>query len=252
MTATATAITDISKLGHDEFMALAATEYERTLDLLRALEPAAWETHVPDCPAWNVRQLMCHQLGAAESHASVREAMRQDRAAKRTAKARGMDYIDAWTANQVEARGHLSPDEIVAAAEEVFGRALRGRTKTPALIRRVPMKFPEPIGRRMPLGYLIDTIGNRDMWMHRVDISRAVGRDLVITPDHDGRLVADVVKEWADLHGEPFDLVLTGPAGGHYVGGEGGEAIEIDAVEFCRILSGRDEGTGLLDQPVPF
>jgi hypothetical protein len=32
----------------------------------------------------------------------------------------------------------------------------------------------------------------------------------------------------------------------------GGEGVTCDAVEFCRILSGRATGTGLLAQPVPF
>jgi hypothetical protein len=37
-----------------------------------------------------------------------------------------------------------------------------------------------------------------------------------------------------------------------YVAGDGGEYIELDAVEFCRILSGRAKGTGLLSTEVPF
>jgi hypothetical protein len=26
-----------------------------------------------------------------------------------------------------------------------------------------------------------------------------------LTPQHDGRLVADIVAEWASIHGEPFE-----------------------------------------------
>jgi hypothetical protein len=102
------------------------------------------------------------------------------------------------------------------------------------------------------LGYLFETILTRDPWMHRVDIARATGREVVLTPEHDGRIVADVIAEWARRHGQPFTLELTGPIGGTFVGGEGGEHITIDAVELCRILSGRAEGTGLLAHPVPF
>jgi hypothetical protein len=47
-------------------------------------------------------------------------------------------------------------------------------------------------------------------------------------------------------------LLLTGPAGGSYVKGTGGTDLELDAVEFCRILSGRAPGAGLLTQFVPF
>jgi hypothetical protein len=70
------------------------------------------------------------------------------------------------------------------------------------------------------LGYLLETILTRDPWMHRVDIARATGRDLVLTPDHDGRIVADVVAEWARRHGQPFTLELTGPIGATYVNGD--------------------------------
>ena len=88
--------------------------------------------------------------------------------------------------------------------------------------------------------------------MHRVDIARATGREIVLTPEHDGRIIADVVAEWARRHGQPFTLTLTGPAGGAFVAGDGGDPITIDAVEFCRILAGRADGAGLLTQEVPF
>ena len=102
------------------------------------------------------------------------------------------------------------------------------------------------------MSYLLDVILTRDPWMHRVDISRATSRPLVLTPEHDGRIVADVAAEWARRHGRPFRLELTGPAGGTFVNGDGGEDIRLDAVEFSRILSGRAAGTGLLTQEVPF
>lgn len=103
------------------------------------------------------------------------------------------------------------------------------------------------------MGYLLHVILTRDPWMHRVDIARATGRELVLTPDHDGRIIADVVAEWARRHGQPFKLTLTGPAGGAFLSGDGaGERIAIDAVEFCRMLSGRAQGRGLLSQAVPF
>ncbi|MFA9563321.1 MAG: hypothetical protein ACERLM_01235, partial [Acidimicrobiales bacterium] len=66
-------------------------------------------------------------------------------------------------------------------------------------------------------------------------------------------LVAEVAAEWARRHGRPHRLVLTGPAGGTFSSGDpDAETIELDAVEFCRILSGRAEGPGLLATTVPF
>ena len=73
---------------------------------------------------------------------------------------------------------------------------------------------------------------------------------------HDGRIVAAAVAEWARRHGQPVSLQLNGSAGGRFVfgGPAGSSAQELtpDAVEFCRIHSGRGEGTGLLAQEVPF
>ncbi len=92
----------------------------------------------------------------------------------------------------------------------------------------------------------------RDTWMHRIDLARAVGADLDLDGLHDGRIVADVAAEWARRHGRPCTLTLTGPAGGTYTIGTNGQALELDAVEFCRILSGRADGDGLLAQDVPF
>jgi hypothetical protein len=98
----------------------------------------------------------------------------------------------------------------------------------------------------------MDRIYTRDAWMHRIDLARATGRPLVLTPDHDGRLMADVVAEWASAHGRPFRLVLTGPAGGAWTDGDGGAGLTLDAVEFARTASGRVAGTGLLAHQVPF
>jgi hypothetical protein len=101
-------------------------------------------------------------------------------------------------------------------------------------------------------GYLFETILTRDTWMHRIDTSEATGRSLVLTADHDGVLVADIVPEWAGRHGDPFSLHLTGPAGGTWSVGTGGEELELDAVLFVRTLSGRAPGSGLLAVQVPF
>jgi hypothetical protein len=91
----------------------------------------------------------------------------------------------------------------------------------------------------------------RDVWAHRIDIHAAIGRPMQLTADHDGRLVADIVAEWADIHGEPFELVLDGPAGGKFTQGAAGGRVEIDALDFIRTLSGRLPGAGVLSNPLP-
>ncbi len=66
------------------------------------------------------------------------------------------------------------------------------------------------------LGYVLDVLGLRDPWMHRVDLARATGRPLVLGA-HDREIVAQVV---ADLgrgwDGPPVLLELAGPAGGRH------------------------------------
>ena len=65
-----------------------------------------------------------------------------------------------------------------------------------------------------PLKSLLDVGFTRDVWAHRIDICAATGRAMELTADHDGRLVADMVAEWATIHAQPFQLtarVRTGP-----------------------------------------
>ena len=83
-------------------------------------------------------------------------------------------------------------------------------------------------------------------------MSRAIQRDATLSHDHDGRIVADVVAEWARRHGQPFTITLAGSAGERCTAGTGGAQLELDAIEFCRNLSGRSRGAGLLATRVPF
>lgn len=95
------------------------------------------------------------------------------------------------------------------------------------------------------IAYLDDIIYTRDTWMHRLDTCRALGIEPELTSAHDGAIVADIVREWALRHGQRFGLILRGPAGGEF-GSPDGETIDLDAVEFCRLLSGRGSAQGLL------
>lgn len=90
--------------------------------------------------------------------------------------------------------------------------------------------------------------------MHRIDTARSTGSSLTLTSEHDGRIVANVVADWAARHASAFNLTLTGPAGGRYRAGHvGGERHELDAVEFCRRLSGRGaRSQDLLGTLTPF
>jgi uncharacterized protein (TIGR03083 family) len=249
---TTTDVGSIPAITRQEAYRLAATEYTRLVEQLRSLSAEDWAAPT-DCPLWTVRDMAGHSVGMMGDFSSFRALMRRMRAASADSKRSGGPMVDSMTAQQVAEQADLGTDELIALAEEVGPRAARWRSRAPGLFRSMKMK--EEVGgvtETWRMGFLLDTILTRDPWMHRVDIARATGRPLELTPDHDGRIVADVVAEWARRHGRPFSLRLTGPAGGEFVAGDGGGAVEIDAVEFCRTLSGRATGTGLLSQEVPF
>ena len=250
MTITAPSRPRLAALPRAIAMRLAATEYQRFADTLRSLGPGDWATPT-ECPGWDVRAIAAHVLGMVEMAASIRETSRQ----LNLARSHGGVFIDALTALQVNERAGMTPAQITARFAAQAPRAARARRRTPGLIRRRTMPVLQHVGGReeaWTIGYLIDVILTRDPWMHRSDIARATGTDLVLTAEHDGVLVADVAAEWAARHGQPYTLHLTGPAGGTWSRGGGGPLIETDAIEFCRVLSGRGHTDGLLAVQVPF
>jgi len=249
---TATRIDQIPAIDRREAATIATTEYRRFVEFLRGLGTDDW-SRPTDCPGWDVRAVAGHTLGMMSDFTSLANVLRRTRAASRAAKSSGGAALDQMTAMQVAATAALSTDELVSEAAAVGQRAARWRTKSNPVFRHMPVK--QEVGGKTEtwrMSYLLDVILTRDAWMHRVDISHATGRPMVLTPEHDGRIVADVVAEWGRRHGKPFRLELTGPAGGSFTQEDHGEEITLDAVEFCRTVSGRAAGTGLLTQEVPF
>lgn len=242
----------IAPISRAESEHLAATEYTRFTDLLEELADDDWAKPT-DCPMWDVRAIAGHSVGMMADLVSLGSMLRRLRVARRVAKRQGGALADGMSATQVADNAHWTTAELIARARTLGPRAARWRAGTSALLRRVPIT--DSVGETTEtwsLGYVLDTILTRDPWMHRIDIARATGRDLQLSADHDGRIVADVVGEWARRHEQPFTLHLTGPAGGTFVAGSGGEEHTLDAVELCRILSGRAAGDGLLACRVPF
>jgi uncharacterized protein (TIGR03083 family) len=248
---TTTDVTTIAPIGHREAMQLQAVELDRAIAQLRSLDADDWSAPTV-CPDWDVRRMWLHVLGACEAGASMRENAHQMLAARKRRKELGVSLEAGLSAVQVAEREDLTPDELVTRLVAVAPKTVTGRNRTPRPMRAVKIPVDAPVVEKWALGYLIDVIYLRDAWMHRVDTARATGRDLELTAEHDGRIVADVVAEWARRHGQPFTLELTGRAGGSFTSGTGGESITIDAVEFCCLLGGRGEPTGLLRTIVPF
>ena len=230
---------------HDEWMSTAELEYRRLSDLLKALTDREWRLPTP-CAEWDVRQVVAHLVGAAESTASLRELFRQFRRGRAI-----RPGVDGMNDVQVRERADASPKQLRADLESAAERGIRARRRISTVVRSLRVPFGPPLGVRS-IGYLMDRIYTRDAWMHRIDIAWATGPPLDLTADHDGRLVADVVAEWAKAHAQPYNLTLTGSAGGRWSSGVGGSILTLDAVDFARVVSGRAVGDGLLAQQVPF
>jgi uncharacterized protein (TIGR03083 family) len=243
----AIATTPAARISGDEVTRLATEEYERMVTLLRSLDDADWQKPT-DCALWSVRELVAHIVGTAES-STLREQMRVALKGRKVAKRRGISHLDGINAVQVEERAGVAPGDLVDRLERALPRFVAFRQHFPRVMRGI--KVPAPAGA-LSLGHLMNVVYTRDVWIHRVDITRATGRSMVLTPEHDARLVADVAAEWAVCHGRPVVLHLDGPAGGVFTFGTDGEEMRLDAVEFCRVISGRAQRDGLLATPVNF
>lgn len=242
-------VASVPPIGRAEAVPVAATENDRFTTMLGALPGDAWDRPT-DCIRWSVRDVVAHVLGAAEGFVSFRESGRQLRGAWAARPWGGMlAFVDALNEVQVRDRRDVPVDELVERFAAAAPRAARVRARLPRPLRAVPIPFPDPIGRRN-LAYGADRVYTRGIWMHRIDVSRGAGIAPVLTPEHDGRIVADIVAEWATTHDEPFDLVLDGPAGGRFRRGTA-TPVRVDAVDAIRVLSGRGEAEGVLAHPFP-
>jgi uncharacterized protein (TIGR03083 family) len=241
----------IPAIEHDEAMRLAAMECERLLAVADDLRAEEWLLPT-DCPDWNVREMLGHILGMLELQADAGERTRQFKIATSEAARTGALRLDAITALQVREHAPLSSEAVLRALHDTVPRALAGRRATTPEQRAGTYSSALPGEDAWSFGYLFDIILTRDPWIHRVDICRAVNRDMDLSTDHDGRIVADVVADWARRHGQAFTITLSGPAGDRFSAGTAGPDLKFDAVEFCRVLSGRSAGSGLLATRVPF
>jgi hypothetical protein len=147
------------------------------------------------------------------------------------------------TRRQVDDLGRRPPAEVIGMLARLGPKAVRANRRVPQFVRRLPITrlFPDDPLPDPRLAYILDVIAARDIWMHRVDLSRATGRPRV-HGDHETEIVAQVVRDlgvaWS---GPALVLELTGPAGGRWTLGAGrpDATVRLDAVECLRLLSGR-------------
>jgi uncharacterized protein (TIGR03083 family) len=249
MTAPATHAARTRRITGDEAWEVAASEYARMLVLIRTLGGGDW-ARPTDCTAWDVRGLLGHLVGAAEGWANPRELAHQYRVGMALVRRHAVDGhlpVDGANAVQVRERAGATTAQLISRYERAIPGALRWRRR----LRWMPISMDDD-GGRFRMRELFEVILTRDTWMHRVDIARATGRGMVLTPEHDGRIVEDCVLDWAAKHGRSFSLSLTGLAGGRFAVGTGGPDMEVDAVAFVRSLSGRGRREETLGTRVVF
>jgi uncharacterized protein (TIGR03083 family) len=239
----------IAHFDHAEAAPLARAELERFLAVLETLTDEDW-CRPTACPLWDVRQVVAHVVGAAAAFTSWSLFRRQaDPSVQRPYRARGLSQLDAMNQIQVDDRAGRTPGELIAELRQVGPRAIAIRHRLPGPLRSVRVPLP-PLGGWVPVGYLTDVIYTRDLWMHRLDLCRAVDRPMRLEPAHDGRLTALVVRDLGRARAfraalGPASVLyrLAGPAGGSWRLGRAQQVpdaeLTLDALDFHLLASGR-------------
>lgn len=267
-------VADIPPLSHKEAGMMAGVELERFIALLETLSADDW-LKPTYCTLWNLHQMVSHQAGAYAGSASRAEYKRQWNPPPRPKL--GQMTVDAVNELQVADRAQATPAELMAELREVGPKAIANRQRLPALIRGLrfdPQSFlyawrPLDILRalRWPYGptfvsfshseqamrglmrldYITDLIYIRDTWMHRIDICLATGREMILTNDHDGRIMALIMRDLAEqlkdvLTGKTIVYDIPGPGGGCWKIGPASTpaaTIQMDLLYFNVLASAR-------------
>lgn len=230
--------------GEAEVVDLAAGSLQMFCDVLSTLETEEWEAPTV-CEPWTVVDVARHVLGAVESHLSVVEMVKQQAAGARRRAAFDGNALDACNAFQVERRRHLTGPEVLGRLRTAAQPAAKSRARRARILGRLSVPLDQGgssaagMPDRLGLGELYRVTYTRDTWLHRLDVADALGRHVDLDTPVDRRIVEDVVKDWAERHGRPFEVRLSGSFDARYVRGTGGPVIEIDPARLCWILSGR-------------
>lgn len=236
-------VTSIPPLTHAEAGTLSQTEYERTLAILEQLSGDDW-VQPTYCTAWTVRDMVAHLAGAVTGSTSVGEFVRQNMTNPYLKEV--TDPVDGINRLQLEERAGKSNAELVAEFRTNGQIAVRNRQKLPWAVRKLRAPMGPALGLTA-LEYLLDTLYPRDQWMHRYDICAATGKKMVVTPEHDGRLTALVVRDIdrklkGQLGQRSLALRVAGAIGGEYVFGPASDpdcTLQMDVFDFHLRASGR-------------
>lgn len=234
---------NIPALGREEARTLAMTAFERILTVVENLSGDDWEQQT-ECTEWNVKDMVAHLSGSCAGFASWEGHLRQTFRNPYLGKISPM--IDAINAIQVDDRANYTPEELIAEFREVAPKAINTRHKIPWLLRIIPLPNVVVPGKVVPVSYLLDIIYSRDEWMHRADLCRASGQKMILTEDHDARIVELILRDIAVMNLKnpkyTVDLVLTGDISLAYRFGNGTApeaTLTMDIIEFNRRSSER-------------
>ena len=222
---------EIPPVAHAEAGQLSRTEFERVLALLESQDGADWQQPTY-CTEWNVRDMVAHLAGAMTGSTSLREFVRQN-VTHPYVKAAAYP-VDGTNRLQIEERAKQNTADIIAEFRQNGPIAIKNRQKLPWLVRQLPIPG---VGN---FGYLMDIIYPRDEWMHRYDICAATGKKMVITQEHDGRILNLVLLDIAKKLQKPsagrtIVLHITGALSGTYQFGSSTEpdcTLAIDLFDF--------------------
>lgn len=223
----------------EEALDLMRIALERFLAVVETLNADDWSRPTA-CTAWRVREMVAHQAGGYASGTGYGEMLRQ----YTTLPKKGELPEDAVNALQVRERASKTPADLIAELRRVGPVAIQKWAHQFRLVK--PLTIPHPVPGLLSFRHLMWVIHSRDTWMHRLDICRATGREFVQTPDHDGRIVALIMRDVAAclrgrLAGRAVVFDLSGVAGGVWQVGSGAAAatVHMDALEFSILASGR-------------
>ncbi len=235
--------------------ALARAVYSALLDDLAGLTVDDWYRPT-ECTGWSVHDMVAHLVGAAQGHASLPVFVRQYAWGMRHRKDFGGSSLDAMNQRQIDGLREHSDVELLRLLVDLAPKAVTGRARRARVLGRAPIRLDEAGSwyEGMPtsttMAELCAVVLTRDVWAHRLDIARAIGTAPSMEPTVDGRIVADIVTDWAVRHGRPFTLTLTGVAGGAFRAGEAGPDLTLDALDFARLMAGRHPDGQVPDSPL--
>jgi len=219
-------------------------EGEAALALLRQLGDRDWQRPT-DCTEWDVRTLVSHLVAQCEDGLRLGTMLRRELVGRRRYPDKA--GVDAHMAVQVHDHRTEPGPELVERFALLWPRAVQARRRRPMALRRIIVSSGDPGMPRFSIGYLLDIIYNRDLWMHRLDLAGATGQPFTVS-GHDRQIVEQVVRDLAlAWPAAPIALDLTGTAGGMWTigAGEPVACVRADAVAFMRSLAGRDHDPAL-------